>query len=101
MKESFLLYTKYAENIEMLTMEQRGILFTAIMNYAAEKEPPEMDGMVKMAFSFIRVQMDADTEKYNDVCRKRAEAGKMGGRPKKEEKDEEANGFLEKQTKAK
>lgn len=111
MKESFLLYTKYAENIEMLTMEQRGILFTAIMNYAAEKDLPEMDGMVKMAFSFIRVQMDADTEKYNDVCRKRAEAGKMGGRPKKEEKDEKANGFsddvkkangfLEKQTKAK
>ena len=111
MKESFLLYTKYAENIEMLTMEQRGILFTAIMNYAAEKDLPEMDGMVKMAFSFIRAQLDADTEKYNDVCRKRAEAGKMGGRPKKEEKDEKANGFsddvkkangfLEKQTKAK
>lgn len=63
MKESFLLYTKYAENIEMLTKEQRGILFTAIMNYAAEKDLPEMDGMVKMAFSFIRAQMDADTGK--------------------------------------
>lgn len=100
MKESFLLYTKYAENIEMLTMEQRGILFTAIMNYAAEKELPEMDGMVKMAFSFIRSQMDLDAEKYNDVCRKRAEAGKKGGRPKKEEAEEKANGFSDDTKKA-
>ena len=29
MKDSFVLYTQYAENIELLDYEQRGVLFTA------------------------------------------------------------------------
>ena len=95
MKESFVLYVKYLENIEMLSMEQRGILITSLMRYVADKEVPEMDGMTVMAYSFIRSQIDRDFEKYEETCRKRAEAGKLGGRPK------EANGFSEKQMKAK
>lgn len=95
MKESFVLYVKYLENIEMLSMEQRGILITSLMRYVSDKEVPEMDGMTAMAYSFIRSQIDRDFEKYEETCRKRAEAGKLGGRPK------EANGFSEKQMKAK
>ena len=79
----------------MLSMEQRGILITSLMRYVADKEVPEMDGMTVMAYSFIRSQIDRDFEKYEETCRKRAEAGKLGGRPK------EANGFSEKQMKAK
>ena len=63
-------------------MEQRGKLFTAILCYAAGEEIPELDAAADMAFSFIQ------------KCEKRREAGKLGGRPK-------ANGFSEKQTKAK
>ena len=95
MRESFVLYVKYLENIEMLSMEQRGILITALMRYVSDKEIPEMDGMTTMAYSFIKSQIDRDFEKYEETCRKRAEAGKLGGRPK------EANGFSEKQNKAK
>ncbi len=32
-KNSFVMYTTYAEHINLLTMEQRGLLLTAIMNY--------------------------------------------------------------------
>ena len=98
MKNSFLLYTDYLEHIELLNMEQRGVLFTAVMAYASEKELPELDGMVSMAFSFIRARMDRDTSEYNSVVEARRQAGKMGGRPSK---SKESNGFSEKQTKAK
>lgn len=107
MKDSFVLYTKYSEQLDLLTMEQRGELITAIFEYMKGNDP-NIDGVVAMAFSFIKTQLDADTEKYEEVCRKRAEAGKMGGRPKKQmlsdenqEKAKKANGFSEKQTKAK
>ena len=70
MKESFVLYVKYLENIEMLSMEQRGILITSLMRYVADKEVPEMDGMTAMAYSFIRSQIDRDFEKYEETCRK-------------------------------
>lgn len=104
MRESFVLYAEYLENIELLSMEQRGVLITALMKYVSGLDIPDMDGSTMMAFSFIRSKIDKDQKKYEEVCSKRAEAGKMGGRPKKPEgfsekqsKAKKANGFLEKQ----
>lgn len=105
-KNSFVMYTDYMDHVNLLSMEQRGSLFTAIMCYAAENELPEMDGMTQMAFSFIKSQMDRDMEKYEKMVSKRSEAGKLGGRPSTKanalsEKAKKANGFSEKQMKAK
>lgn len=107
-KNSFIIYTEYMEHIEMLDMEQRGILMTALMCYQMEQELPEMDGMTKMCFSFIKARVDRDNEAYQEKCRKNAENGAKGGRPKKangfEEKrtvSEKANGFSENPTKPK
>ena len=99
MKDSFVLYTKYLDNIQALSMEQRGMLFTSLMLYASGQEPEEMDPVTAMAFSFIKSQMDKDIEKYNETCAKRSEAGKLGGRPKKQEEAKKANGFYENQKK--
>lgn len=102
-KDSFVLYTEYMEQIELLSMEQRGILLTAIFAYVSDAELPDMDGITKMAFAFIKSRIDKDTEKYAKTIEKRKEAGKLGGRPKangsseKQEKAKKANSFSEKQ----
>lgn len=102
-KDSFVLYTEYMEQTELLSMEQRGILLTAIFAYVSDAELPDMDGITKMAFAFIKSRIDKDTEKYAKTIEKRKEAGKLGGRPKangfpeKQEKAKKANGFSEKQ----
>ena len=107
MRDSFVLYTEYMAQIELLNMEQRGELLTAIMNHALGRASPELDAVTSMAFSFIRARMDRDGEKYEKTVEARKEAGKMGGRPKangfseKQTKAKKANGFSEKQTKAK
>lgn len=106
MKDTFILYTEYAKHISLLNMEQRGILFTAIMSYQTGEELPEMDGATAMAFSFIKEQLDRDNAKYEETLKKRSDAGKQGGRPKanereeKQEKAKKANAFSEKQMKA-
>ena len=107
-KNSFVLYTSYRDQVDLLTNEQAGILFKSILGYAASVEPEQMDGMTAMAFSFIKAGIDKDTDKYNRTCEARREAGRMGGRPPKSESEEnkqtkakKANGFSEKQTKAK
>lgn len=97
MKNSFVFYTDYINQIELLNMQQRGLLFTAVMYYVAGREPPELDGITSMAFSFIRNQLDKDIEKYNRTVEARREAGKKGGRPPV--KPNEANAFSEKQKK--
>lgn len=102
-KSSFVMYTKYLRHIQKLTMEQRGMLFTAILSYASNQEMPELDAATDMAFSFIQEQMDRDNAVYTEKCRKRSEAGKLGGRPKanafneNQSKAKKANGFSEKQ----
>ena len=101
---SFILYTSYQEQLELLTMEQRGYLLTAIMAYTTGRVLPEMDGVTKMAFAFIRANIDRDKEKYQKTCDARRQAGKAGGRPKAnglDEKAKKANGFFENQSKAK
>ena len=95
-KCSFVLYTEYLEHIALLTMEQRGLLFTAILTYVAGYDPPVMDGTTQMAFSFIRSRLDRDGAAYADKIKKRSDAGKQGGRPKaneSNEKQKKANAF--------
>lgn len=88
MKNSFVLYTEYAKHLSLLSMEQRGVLFTAIMAYELGEELPDMDGMTQMAFSFISEQLSRDKEKYESTCKKRSEAGSRGGRPRANESNE-------------
>lgn len=95
MKNSFVLYTEYAKHLELLSMEQRGVLFTAIMAFETGEEMPEMDGMTKMAFSFISEQLSRDKEKYESICKKRSEAGRNGGRPKANADAENQEGICE------
>lgn len=78
-KKSFLLYTEYFEQIEMLDIEQRGILLTAIMAFQNDAEMPEMDALTKMAFSFISADMRRDNEKYEEIVERRKESGRKGG----------------------
>ena len=94
MKNSFVMYTDYMQHLELMSMEQRGVFLTAIMQYVSGAELPEMDGMVRMAFSFAKAQIERDDLNYQRVIAARSEAGKQGGRPK-------ANAFPEKQNEAK
>lgn len=100
-RNSFVMYTDYYEHLEDLTDDEVGQLTRHIFQYAMGNEVNIENRVVKMTFSFIRQQMDRDKEKYESTCQKRAEAGALGGRPKKanglEEKPKKANGFSEKQ----
>lgn len=107
-KKSFVLYTEYEENLEDLPDVELGQLFRAIFSYVNRGVVPELSPSSKMAFSFIRKDLDRNQAKYEEICRKRKEAGSKGGRPPKASADggnqtkaKKPNGFLENQTKAK
>jgi tRNA-dihydrouridine synthase len=53
-------------------------IFRELMEYEKTGIEPELNGMVKMAFSFIKAQLDRDREKWEDKKNKRSEAGKKG-----------------------
>lgn len=103
-KNGFVLYKDYLDPVLRLSMEQRGLLLTAVMLYASRKEIPDMDETTAMLFYIIKGQMDKDEEKYWQTAQARREAGKLGGRPPKpkdaqgkQEEPKKANGFSDKQ----
>ncbi len=82
-RKSFVLYHSYAAALEMLSMEERGQLITAIFAHETDmKEPQSMSDSVRMAFAFISDTLTRDSEAYEEKCRKNAENGKKGGRPR-------------------
>ena len=84
-KKSFVLYADFEAILMRLSMKERGMLITLIYSYVNRGAIDEIDvtPLVDMAFAVIRAQLDRDSEKYEEKCRKYTENGKKGGRPKK------------------
>ena len=100
-KDSFVLYTKYLTQVEKLDIEQRGILFTAILRYAAGESIPKMDSVTEMLWSIIEDQLQIDFEKYQKTCNARKEAGSRGGKARsKQNEANQANANFAKQSQA-
>ena len=107
-KNTFVLRTSYGEIFNEMSDKQAGTLIKAIFNYVAAGDKPAgfNDVELKMAFRFIKQDIDYDSKKYADLCQKRANAGKAGGRPvttvKKQKKhlvSAKPNGLREKSVK--
>ena len=60
-------------------MEDRGALFTAIMQYQTDEPLIELSPVAAVAWSFIREQIDRDTDKWQNTIEARREAGRLGG----------------------
>lgn len=78
-KDSFVLYNSYYDLIEDLGMEQRGALLTAILEHSLGIEQTDLDPITKLAYRVIASQLDRDRKKWEQTCKKRAEAGRKGG----------------------
>ena len=85
LKQSFVIYSEWEENCTLLSNEQRGQLFSAILAYGGRGEDisSRLDGVTAMCFSFIKNQLKRDAEKYQSTIKRNSENGKKGGRPKK------------------
>lgn len=80
-KKAFLLYTDMRERMSKLKNEEAGVLFKAILDYAADGKPIATDNrLLEYAFSEVKQQLDRDAEKYETIKSKRAEAGAEGAR---------------------
>ena len=97
MNDSFILYTSYYAIIEGLTDEQLGKLMSAIFIYARDGEVINLEPTLRMAFAFIKDDMERNQAKYNEKREKlRANAQK---RWQKKQLDANAEESQQKHTK--
>ena len=104
MKDSFVLYTRYGKHIKKLSMEQRGVLFTAILSYMEGEEVFGLEPATDMIFGIIKEDIDENNRKWEETKASRAEAGRAGGKARaskaKQKQANEANATFAKQEQA-
>ena len=100
-KKSFVLYADLIYTVEKLPDKKAGELFKHILKYVNDYKPETKDIIINIAFEPIKQQLKRDLIKWSNIKEVRSEAGKLGGRPKKQTKAKKTNALFEKQTKAK
>ena len=108
-RTSFIMYHSFNSPFELLDMEQRGILITAIFEYQMYGEVKiSLTPLVNMAFVCIKDTLDRDARTYAETCKRNSENGKRGGRPRRNqavenqvlEREEKTDRFFSKPKKA-
>lgn len=77
-KKSFIFNVEWQEILLDYPSEVRLEVYDAIIEYVASGTLTELKPMAKMAFSFIKKEIDFNNDRYNDIITKRSQAGKKG-----------------------
>lgn len=91
MSDSFILYTSYYALIEGLTDEQLGQLTRAIFLYARDGRTISLEPVVRMAFAFIKDNIERNQDKYQAKCEKNRQIALERERKKREAREKAGN----------
>lgn len=81
--KAFQIFIDTRGMVDLLSDEEAGQLFKALFAHAdGDADEPELDKIVAVAAYPMMQQIDRDREKYDDICEKRANVGRMGGEAK-------------------
>lgn len=81
-KKSFVFYKEWSEAIIDLPNDVRLEIYESIIEYATTGEIPALKPMTKIAFNFIKADIDRDAEKYISTTERNRTNGAKGGRPR-------------------
>jgi len=104
-KNTFVFYAEWKQDFEFLTDAEAGKLIKHLLQYVNDENPEfeNEDRLLQFAAQKIKNVLKKDLKKYEEVCKKRSEAGKKGGvtsgksRASKQDKPNEANASNSKQ----
>lgn len=77
-RDSFVFYKSWLNVISGLPADVQLEIYQATMEYAINGNLTELKPMAKVAFAFIKQDIDRAFEKYDDIQNSRSEAGQMG-----------------------
>lgn len=87
-RNSFIFYKGWREAIKDLPDDVRLEIYESIIEYATTGNLRGLKPMASIAFNFIKIDIDRDTEKYMSTVERNRNNGSKGGRPKSENPSE-------------
>ena len=88
-KDGFVIYKSFYAPIQSLSDESLGKLFRAIFEYQIHGVCVELPVELTMAFNFFKTKFESDNIKYEAVVERNKLNGRKGGRPLKEDAENE------------
>lgn len=82
-----MVYFDLLPPLRVLSYEDKGRLIEAMLEYGQDGVLPEFDGMLSLAWGFVKPKIDKDAEEYNRTVLKRQFATFCRDRKKKGEPD--------------
>ena len=86
-RPGIMLYFDILEPIKVLPDADKGRLLVAMLEYGKDGTVPVFDGMLALAWGFVKPKIDKDSEEYNRTVMKRQYATFCRDRKKKGEPD--------------
>ncbi len=91
-KKSFLICFDWEDSLSVLNEKEKGLIFWSLFKYAKYGEMPSFNNrMILGMFNAYRGAIDRDIKKYEAICERNIINGKMGGRPKKSDIEDNIN----------
>lgn len=78
-KDSVIIYESFLDATEDLEAVAIAEIWRAIRAFIKGEEPTFTDMSAKLAWKFIKLQLEADADKWAKVCEARVSAGRNGG----------------------
>lgn len=80
MKDGMIIYASYVEKFKKLSNEQFGRLVRLILQYQKDGVVPEIEDLaISIAFDIMKIDLDKNNERYEEICEQRRIAGAKGG----------------------
>lgn len=77
-KDTFIFKKSWADALKKRSIEVQLEVYNAIVSYAVDGITPEMSEIAEVVFDFIKLEIDENNAKYEEVVNKRRQAGKRG-----------------------
>lgn len=78
--------------LKRLSLEEKGLLFECILDYAEYGAVPELEGMTGVAWDFIQPRIDRDAERYEEVVENKRRAARKRWDKQEESLQDDADG---------
>ena len=75
-KDTFVFRKEWKDAISGLPDEVRLEIYEAIIEYGTTGKSSDLKPMAMLAFSFAKATLDRDAERYEEVKKRRSDAGK-------------------------
>lgn len=86
-----MFYFDLRPSLKRLSLEEKGLLFESMLDYAQYGVIPELEGMIAVAWDFLQPRIDHDAERYEEISELRRKTARKRWDRQEEEEPLDAN----------